>query len=261
MSLLKYLPIEFREKYDLWFSSQNLNEKRNGLKGSKWRHGRCWLHALGNCIGLEWAFFWNSSTAIGMTVGGEEDLSLHIAIWRLFSFHLSVNQIIPRKWRRDLKWWDKSWGRTTDIRIFDGHIWFNIFNDTTGWNSKNKWQEFNFSFEDFFLGKTRHSKKVMDTGITRLAFLEGSYAVKWEKVAHEWRRPRWFTQRLVRYNLDMKDRPIPVPGKGENSWDLDDDAIYSTSVVANNLSEALAKLTESVLRTRERYGWTDPTNA
>lgn len=246
-----------KEEHAIHFWGQNLNDKRGGLQGSMWRHGRCWLRFLDNCLNLEWAFFWDSSTAIGFTVGAEDDIKLHLAIWRLFSIHLSLDTVIPRKWRKNIKWWDKSWGRTTDIRIFDGQIWFNIHNDTMGWSDAKRWQEFNWSFENFFLGKERHSKEVLDKGETQIAFLEGTYNVKWEKQLHQWRRARWFTQRVIRYNLDMDENPIPVPGKGENSYDCGDDAIHSIHTPATNLSEALSKLTESVLRTRERYGWSD----
>lgn len=246
------------ERHGIWFHSQNLNGKRNGLKGSKWRHGRAWLHGFGNCLNWEWAFFWDSSTAIGFTLGAEEDLKLHVAIWRLFSLWFSIGTILPRRWRRSLKWWDKSWGRTSDIRIFNGHIWFNIHNDTTGWSSRQWWSDFNFDLESFFLGKLMHSSRVVESGETRIAFLEGTYPVRWEKVVHEWRRPRWFIKRMIKFDLKMDGKPIPVPGKGENSWDCEDDAIHSLCTPANNLPEALSHLTNSVLRTRERYGWKDP---
>ena len=48
--------------------------------------------------------------------------------------------------------------------------------------------------------------------------------------------------------------PIPVPGKGENSWDMGDDHIHSTSVAGQNVSEAIGKLVASALSTRQRHG-------
>lgn len=255
MSILKYLPYSFREKHHIFFHSQNLNE-RNGWKGSKWRHGRAWLHGFNNCIGLCWAFFWNSSTGIGITLGGEDEITLHVAVWRLFALWLHVNHILPRKWTRQWEWWDRSWGRTTDIRIFDGSIWLNIHNDTTGWHSSQKFpQEFNFDFVDFLLGRSKVTTKILDQGESDVPMIEGNYRVKWQKLLKVWKRPRWpFAQRIVAFDMDLQ-KPIPVPGKGENSYDCDDDAIHSMYCPAQTLEEAISKLTASALRTRRKYGW------
>jgi hypothetical protein len=48
--------------------------------------------------------------------------------------------------------------------------------------------------------------------------------------------------------------PIPVPGKGENAWDMEDDAIHSMGCVANSVDDAIIKLLNSVNRDRVRYG-------
>jgi hypothetical protein len=43
---------------------------------------------------------------------------------------------------------------------------------------------------------------------------------------------------------------VPIPGKGENSWDLDDDAIYGMTSGAKSVKEAVSKFMESVRKTR-----------
>lgn len=49
-------------------------------------------------------------------------------------------------------------------------------------------------------------------------------------------------------------KPIPVPGKGENSWDCDDDAIHSSHGPHSTVHQAVAALVASVYRDRTRYG-------
>jgi hypothetical protein len=50
---------------------------------------------------------------------------------------------------------------------------------------------------------------------------------------------------------------VPVPGKGENSWDCGEDALYSLSTTAATIDEAIEKFKASVMKTRERYGGKD----
>src|SRR5690606_25314615 len=71
-----------------------------------------------------------------------------------------------------------------------------------------------------------------------------------------WKRPRWpFATRIRRVQIDMdKDEQIPVMGKGENSWDCGEDATYGITVAADTIEAGVAKLVESILRSRRRYG-------
>lgn len=50
------------------------------------------------------------------------------------------------------------------------------------------------------------------------------------------------------------ERPIPIPGKGENSWDLDDDAVFAFTCLAQDASKLANRLATSVMRTRVRHG-------
>lgn len=82
---------------------------------------------------------------------------------------------------------------------------------------------------------------------------EGNYpgsAVREERV---WRRKRWplSQKRRVSYWIEM-DVAVPVPGKGENSWDIDDDGVYGTG--GATIPEAIANVTRAALRDRDRYG-------
>ena len=50
---------------------------------------------------------------------------------------------------------------------------------------------------------------------------------------------------------------IPVPGKGENSWDCGEDATFSLSCPSTTISEAIGEMVKSCMRTRERYAGLD----
>ena len=72
------------------------------------------------------------------------------------------------------------------------------------------------------------------------------------RISHK--RPRWpTTTHINRYSIDM-DEPIPIPGKGESSWDCGEDAIYSISGVASSADRAIISLLDSVNTSRVRYG-------
>ncbi|MHC5826003.1 MAG: hypothetical protein ACYT04_61670, partial [Nostoc sp.] len=69
-----------------------------------------------------------------------------------------------------------------------------------------------------------------------------------------WKRPRNpFPIKLIKCELSPSI-PIPIPGKGENSYDIDDDAIYGMTTAANSVDEAIAHLRDDVIETRKRYG-------
>lgn len=75
--------------------------------------------------------------------------------------------------------------------------------------------------------------------------------------------PNWPFGRptLYRVNLEFSPpfEPVPVPGKGENSWDCGENATYGMSCAADTIEEAIGKFVSSTLRTRTRYGgqnWT-----
>lgn len=47
---------------------------------------------------------------------------------------------------------------------------------------------------------------------------------------------------------------IPVPGKGENSWDCGEDATYAFSCMADSVEDGIASLVRSILVRRRKYG-------
>ena len=47
---------------------------------------------------------------------------------------------------------------------------------------------------------------------------------------------------------------IPIPGKGENSWDCGEDRRFSINTTANTIAEAVEAFRRDIEKTREQYG-------
>lgn len=87
-----------------------------------------------------------------------------------------------------------------------------------------------------------------------VAMPEGRYQATVTRVDETWKRPRSpRVRKAVAWEVQVEGG-IPVPGKGENSWDCDDDAIFSIHTRGENsmrgATEAMAK---SAMGSRSRY--------
>jgi hypothetical protein len=84
---------------------------------------------------------------------------------------------------------------------------------------------------------------------------EGNYPAS-ATVTREVRgRKRWRPgHRTAHYTHVKVDGGVPFPGKGENSWDCEDDAIYGSGADGQSIGAACGNLAASVMRYRERYG-------
>jgi hypothetical protein len=84
---------------------------------------------------------------------------------------------------------------------------------------------------DALFGKPKHSLEILSE--QDITMPEGKYPAHVKRERRTWKRPRGFTP-LVREYWDVDvESGIPVPGKGENSWDCDDDAIFASSFSVN----------------------------
>lgn len=243
----------------MYWHWQNLNEDRRGeIKGSGFWHGRAWLKMTKNLsFSAEWHFRSNRC-ACEVRVGGEANtLGLSMALPPI-SLFVDVHY---RPLRRFVGDWD---AKVTGVRIFDWSVWFEWWrNDMGGWtNYGSKWKnairnrQFNFNIPDVILGRQKHSRQELETKQGVVAMPEGLYPISVTFDRRTWKRPRWFAQSRLGANIKCL-KPIGFPGKGENSWDCGDDALHGMSCDAINMAQAIARVTESVLRSREKYGSLD----
>lgn len=97
-------------------------------------------------------------------------------------------------------------------------------------------------------------------GTRELHFAEGAYTVRFAPREIVIRRPRWPISRVVRM-VDWQveggvggRNGIPIPGKGETGYDIDEDAVYSGGVQAQTIEEAAGKVYGRVMRDRVHRG-------
>lgn len=231
---------------------QNLNEDRRGrVKGSILRHGRMWIKLFGLNWHWEWTLLGKPSCGIGITFfSNDTEISWMLQVPFLFSFYGGVNGVIPKKWQPTA--WDS--GRDTSIRIFDWKIWIHFWQNDMCWSSKDDWwHSVTIDPVRILLGRDKHSKELLDEADVQFALPERIYKVNIKLFESQWKRPRWFVRKLLTAEI-TPEPPIPVPGKGENSWDCGQDATHALYCPASNFSEAMAELYKTVLRSRERHG-------
>jgi hypothetical protein len=77
-----------------------------------------------------------------------------------------------------------------------------------------------------------------------------------------WTRTRWPFRNVKqeRLSLDVDSKQgIPIPGKGENSWDLGDDAFHGlgATITGTSRDDVMAgcnKIVAAIIKQRQRYG-------
>ena len=249
----------------LHFHAQNLNRKPHEGYGPMRRQGRCWLHARGRdgrvdggpTFTAEWQIpttFWHAKLELG---DGEHDLSVDLACG-LFALWLGANRILPPAWRvRE---------RRIGVSCHDGTAHISLWENPNEWRrSDPRWMRFSVTPLDILLGKHVYRTRELADGSAVIPLPEAAYPARITISEATWTRPRWpWPRRIIRAEVEV-DGGIPVPGKGENSWDIDDDAIYSLTTPAASLPEAVAAMVRSVLESRLRHGgsmgWRPPAAA
>jgi len=258
----------------VWAHWQNLNEDARGnAEGRLPWHGRAWLHVgghRGDSFRVEWNL-WSKTCGIGVTTerGGDDTIAGHVAfppVAFYFGAELRKDRLVRRiaDWvseksadmfgRRESKWS----GSRTSLRIFDGAIWWQLFADDRGWTcDRPRWRDGNWKPADTFLGKTKYTRLVVEDAKEVLVPMpERAYAGTVLLTEDTWKRPRWFAKTKLFATVEMTE-PVPIPGKGENSYDCGEDAIHSASVSARTVEDAIVEVVRSALRTRKRHGGTN----
>ena len=107
--------------------------------------------------------------------------------------------------------------------------------------------------DDVVLGAAVYKEEVNETRQTTIPMPEGSYPAVVKMTKATWTRPRSRPVTMERATVEMLV-PIPIPGKGENSWDCEDDALYSLTTPADSVNAARLAVMSSAMRDRMRRG-------
>lgn len=296
--MIKQLRKYLNEHYGIFFHSQNLNGKwyehsRKEVLGPMWRHGRAWMHVHPEYLNEDkrnahhpmrkpaWytgnvCFSWSipgRHPGIGVTVGNpsdEDNLSMHLGIL-LFDVWLTFEgmgwQVVSKALIPDPKDYE---GRETDLRFFAKGVWWNVWHTDGSWSNKTpRWRSGSWYPLDSFFGRLERSQEVLDHVVNvPVPLPEGTYHADVELTRNRWTRKRWphWPFGLVVDGAEVRmheGQELPIPGKGENSYDCGDDATFTMYMPnIHTVEEAIGHAVADTLRTRQKrngdYGWHTP---
>ena len=256
---------------------QNLNECRHcgQVKGFPW-HGRGWKRfydiekvSHGKEFSTEWYFFSrrNKQFTLSVEIGSgdaEDGVMLHLSVPFLFNLFFEWEGYLPSQVRKvDGKYVDfrRDYSLRYDFSFGQwGSLWWKWGARPDSWDSSvPRWREGSFDPADFVLGREKFSSETLDTKAYDIHLPEGSYPVRVTRSRDSWKRPRWPFPR-VREAFEVKgpEKGVPVPGKGENSYDCDEDSVYSTYMRGpKSHDEAVDRFVADIEKTRSKYGGSD----
>jgi hypothetical protein len=237
---------------------QNLNDNDGRRPAGRPWHGRAWAQIArrderGPQVRVDWALGrFARSCDLNLEWGGGDsgsDVTLHLSLHRLASLWLTLEYILPRRWQPA-----GIGSRRLGISYADHRLGVELWHEWKGYGPQRAWS---LSLPDLLFGREKRSERATGSVDTAVALPEGVYPARIEFHELTARRPRWHGARLHHYATIDLLRPIPVPGKGDNDWDQDDNAIYSMSCQAESVEEAIAHLVKSVARDRREHGGLD----
>lgn len=188
----------------------------------------------------------------------DEDFSITLALPWLFFFcfeikHLPIVHKLPGV--RLVK---------GDYNSGEREIYIGAGNWTLRWRlwaypyeGKRQWNQGWFNLPDFLFGRQKYSESPRQAFEGLVGMPEGFYKATVELYIATWKRPRWPWSTSVGRSSVEVEGGVPVPGKGDNSWDLDDDALFASTGDATSVHEAVAEFRESVMRDRLSYAGED----
>lgn len=232
------------------------------------RHGHCYP-GYDECSREHWSFDhleWcidNRRWGLGLTwqredpYSGDRDYLVTARIGPL-SVYLSYNgprERLDRNYKAGVK--SVKYG----LEISSRGIYLYLGKNPWEWSRSDPWWwEIAIHPRDLLLGRLKYSSRVIGFGSYAMDMPEGYYRANVTMERATWRRPRWpwwpFTKAVTRADINL-DPPIPVPGKGENSWDIDDDAVFDSMAPAESPEQAIRELREHVMETRRKYASED----
>lgn len=191
-------------------------------------------------------------------IEGNIGLGLFTLYWHLgwWARSLPLCQWMARRYRYDAREIEVYWNGEA-VALF-WSLWMRPHEWRRG---EAKWRRGSFHPVDLLFGKQRYHKNILTEATPITITIPGDPAPYPATVALEhpvWTRSRWpwWPLRREHYTADIEiPAGIPIPGKGENSWDIDDDAVYGMSTPATTIDEAVAAVVASVERDRKRHGW------
>lgn len=240
------------------------------MRGFNWRKSWHFGNDYRRYLRIEFAGF-RCNPGIAIDANGSEDETT-FSIRMGLALYITLAGFIPRSWyARDKNVFSSSGYVTGDREVeISWHNWgvhWSIWMPPHEWNSTDsKLRRGHIYFDRILFGKHKCEFKDLETEQHTIYFVEGPYNVRVTKKQRVDSWPRRLTRKSIAYqveagyyNNDGKwiQRPVPVEGKGENSWDCDENAIYSSHFPARdmkNCHDAALYFEADMRKDRVKYG-------
>jgi hypothetical protein len=251
------------------FHWQNLKERDRSItrRRTEWLAGRCWWGPWR----LEWHIPAWKSCAIELDFNdgdSSDEIQIHIGLW-LFAFWLSCEGLPIPVGHWFTATWDKQDptrtvfsrdGRRMGLSFYGGRLRLDFWARTMEWRSSDPWwiKGVRLDFADLLLGQRKHEHEILsDWKSVVIPMPEGCYESRMREERRTWRRTRWpwWPFKIVQEYLEI-DIPggIPHEGKGENSYDCDEDGLWGCSSSSWSVEKAVGHVVEVCLKDRKNYG-------
>ena len=253
-------------RFHLWLYPQNPDKNDETPEPYWWFPWRKYRGKSASELSIEWRVPFPSKLGWSIRVGGygsEEDVSVALyGGW--FAVWTSLQNVLPRRWlERSSKKGSSTYhddDRSIELFFWDGSFRWSLWSRTNEWSASDpQWMQGYYNPVDTICGKFSRSATTLDTTYAEVALPEGNYPIKitWEKVTIGRERFPFSLLAKTRYDADVEclEKGIPIPGKGENSWDMGEDALFATGVSdvrEGNIAKVVSSIAEHVLRIRER---------
>jgi hypothetical protein len=229
-------------------------EGKTGLR-SRWHFGG----DTRRCLGVELAW-WTTWCHVEIRVdddGWTWALGFPpVAIWISFDGFPAWKPM-----RKCIATWDNNrefWltdQRESGVSFYDWRLSLKPWAKSMEWCASDPWWVKGISFElRNLLGKQRYAIETLREGIpVVIPMPEGFYTGTAKVQRQTWKRPLWFQQTRISTYIDVP-KGIPFAGKGENSWDCDDDGLFGCGVEGESVERAITHFREQVERSRKKNG-------
>ena len=163
------------------------------------------------------------------------------------------------------------------VRFHDRAVWWAVWHPKHSWTKGTpRWRNGSWHWWDWLTGKPVYATELVEGPVdVVIPMPEGGYRATVTIKRSTWTRPRWPWPKIsYGYDADILSRPgpdgpyvplgsgtdaprtsgyIPVPGKGENSWDCGGDGIFAMSGPGRTVEKAIGDVVAGALRDRMRY--------
>lgn len=147
--------------------------------------------------------------------------------------------------------------RVLSMRTVDDYgVQWSLWMPDSIWRSTDpKWRRGSFYLLDWLFGDYRFEETVLHTQQVDIPMPERTYTGTVKLYIDKRYRKRLARFAKYRRGATIKvARPPQFAGKGENSYDLDDDAIYQMSCDATSVEGAIEAYRQAVFENRRKYG-------